>query len=880
MRAVLEFFSKLRSVFGKEKLDHGLDDEIQFHLQMETEAGLRRGLDEGEARRQARLKCGYESVSAEEIRDQRLLGWLDGTLADLRQAVVALRRHRGFTSIALAALALSVGLNTLIFTMLDGVLLRPLPYPHPDRLVRIFESTPRNPKWPVSIGNFYDIRRLNKSFDGVALYTGDDLQLMHGEVPERLKSMCVSHDFFTTVGILPIMGRNFEPADSTAEKARVVIIGNRLWKTRFQSDPAIVGKTIRLNREAWTVVGVLPPGFQHVGGNYRSPLQGETVDLWWPLLVRATSRGSHFTNLIGRMKPGVTIQQVRQDTQAIARELTKNFPGPNRDLVLRVEPLTTELVGQSRETVWLLAAAGGLVLLIACANVAGLCIARSLARRREIAVCRALGAGTWRLVRSVLCENLVLGLAGGALGLALAASLSPGWRALIPLDFPRVHEVQLTWTAGLFALGCALITSLFAGLAPALRQSRVDPAASLTQESRGASAGREAHRLRAVLVAGEVAFATVLCVSAALLVQSSLRLNARDNGFDPNGVLTFQVALPRAGYDKPEQAARFYEQVSTQWRTLPGVQAAAFATNIPWTGYDENSGFSIDGVAEREEDPTQGRYQMATPGYFEALRIPLRAGRYFDHRDSATGPPVVIVNESLARRYMPGLDPIGRTLKIWGKSRQLIGVVADNYDHPADPKAEPGFWLPLSQVPMGEVNAVLRTNGDPMSLLNSAVAALHAFDRELPVAEPRSMNEIARAAFAERNLANWLLQAFALLAVMLAVFGIYGLLAYVVEQRHREFGIRVAMGATRRDILWLVLKGGLGQALAGGVVGAIIAPLAVRSMASLLYGVQFGDPMPFLWALAFVIAAALLASFTPALGAARADPAIALRDEG
>ncbi|MGJ5815598.1 ADOP family duplicated permease [Paludibaculum fermentans] len=879
MRSVLEFFSKLRSLFGKANADRSLADEIEFHLQMETEAGLRRGLDPLEARRQARLKCGYEGVSSEAIRDQRLLGWLDGTFADLRQAVVALRRHRGFTAIALAALALSVGLNTLIFTMLDGVLLRPLPYPHPDRLVRVFESTPRNPKWPVSIGNFFDIRRLNKSFDAVALYTGDDLQLMHGEVPERLRSMRVSHDFFTTVGILPAMGRSFEPADSKVEKARVVILGNRLWKTRFQADPAIVGKTIRLNREAWTVVGVLPPGFQHVGGSYRSPLQGETVDLWWPLPVGPESRGSHFTNFIGRLKPGVSLEQARQDVHGIAKELTRILPGPNRDLILRIEPLTSELVGQSRETVWLLTAAGGLVLLIACANVAGLCIARSLARRKEIAVCRALGAGTWRLVRSVLCENLVLGLAGGALGLALAALLSPGWRALIPADFPRVHEVQLTWTAGLFALACALLTSSLAGLAPALRQSRVDPAASLTQESRGASAGRDAHRLRAVLVAGEVAFATVLCVSAALLVQSSLRLRARDNGFDPAGVLTFQLELPRAGYEKPEQAARLYEQVAARWRSLPGVQAAALATNIPWTGYDENSGFSIPGVAERPDDPTQARYQMASPGYFEALHIPLRAGRYFEQRDNTAGPLVVIVNEALVRRYMPGLDPVGRTLSIWGKPRQLVGVVADNFDRPADLKAEPGFWMPLAQVPMGEVNAVLRTAGDPMSLLAPAVTALHEIDRELPVAEPRAMTTITRAALAERNLANWLLQAFALLALMLAVFGIYGLLAYVVEQRHREFGIRVAMGATRRDILWLVLKGGLAQALAGGVVGALLAPLAARSMASLLYGVKFGDPVPLLWALAFVICAALLASFTPALGAARADPSIALRNE-
>lgn len=879
MRGMLEFLSKLRSVFGKGKTDAELRDEMEFHLQMATEAGMRRGLTEAEARRQARLQCGHESVAAEQIRDQRLLGWLDGTLTDLRQATVALRRHRGFTTIALAALALAVALNTLIFTMLDGVLLRPLPYPHPERLVRVFEGSPRNPKWPVSMGNFVEVRRMSKTLAGVGLYTEDDVQLMHGEVPERLTSMRISEDFFPTVGILPELGRNFEPAETRAQNAHVVILSHRIWQSRFQSDPSLIGQTIRLNRESWTVVGVLPARFQHIGGSYRSPLQGDTVDLWYPLRVNPESRGAHFTNLIGRLKPGVTLDQARQDAQALSAELRRRYPEADRDMELRLEPLSTELVGKSSDTVWLLAAAGALVLLIACANVAGLCIARSLARRKEIAVCRALGAGTWRLIRAVLCENLVLGLAGGALGIALAAALSPAWRALMPADFPRAHEVRFTVEAALFALSCALLTSLAAGLVPALRQSRVDPAASLGTESRGASSGRDANRLRALLVSGEVAFATVLCVSAALLVESSMRLGARDQGFDPQGVLTFQLSLPRIGYDKEGSAARFHDEVVSRWRALPGVTAAALATNIPWTGYDENSDFSIEGVAPRPGDDTQGRYQMATPGYFQALRIPLRAGRYFEERDGPKAPLVAIVNEALVRRYMPGIDPIGRVLKIWGHPRTLVGVVADNRDHPSDLQAEPGFWLPLAQVPMGDMRAVLRTDGDPMRLLTAAAAALHEVDRELPLAEPRPMTDVTRAALAERNLANRLLQSFAALALVLAVFGIYGLLAYVVEQRHREFGIRVAMGARRRDILWLVLRGGLGQALAGAAVGAVLAPLAARSMETLLYGVKAGDPAALGASLLFVLLAALLASFAPALGAAQADPAVALRDE-
>jgi putative ABC transport system permease protein len=625
---------------------------------------------------------------------------------------------------------------------------------------------------------------------------------------------------------------------------------------------------------------VLPPGFQHIGGTYRSPLQGETVDLWWPLqldISEQAQRNWHFTNAVARMKPGVSLQQADEDVKRLAQELKKRQVYTELDT--RVSALTAEVVGDSKQTVWLLVSAGCLVLLIAGANVAGLSIARGLARRKEVAVRQALGASTWRLVSAILCENLALGIVGGMVGLGLTAILSPVWHALLPVDFPRVHEVKLTPSAGIFAVACALATSLCAGLVAALRKTTSDPGSPLTQESRGASAGREAHRLRTFLVASEVAFATVLCSAAALLVHSSLRLSARPQGFEPQGVLTFTLTLPGAAYSKPDQFYRFYEEVTHRWRDLPGVRAAAFGSDVPWTGYDENTSFGIPGVQEERNGGPQSRFHMASDGYFESLRIAVHKGRSFDDRDRANSPKVVVVNESLVRRYLPNGNPLGRTLDIFGDRWQIAGVAADVFDHPADPRAEPAFWFPLSQQPQNQLVAVLRTDGDPLALLSGAANVVHAFDRELAVAEVRPMYDIARMSWGERNLANWLFQAFAMLALALAVVGVYGLLSYIVEQRHKEFGIRMALGATRGSIVWLVLKNGLLQAGIGGVAGVLLAPLAERSLASLLYDVTPLDPAPLLFAPALIVSAALTASLLPAFTAARSEPGSTLRAE-
>jgi macrolide transport system ATP-binding/permease protein len=882
MDRLREVLARLKNLFRRTRQEEDMRAELEFHLQMDVQSRLHRGHGQSEARRHARLQAGSVSSALDEMRDERRFTWLEGTITDLRQSAGALRRNRGFAVVAISALAVAVATNTLIFTLFNGVLLKGLPYPNAERLVRLFEATPRYPKFPVSIGNYLELRRNVQSFEGIGLYTRGDLQLMHGDHPEQMASVRVTADFFPTLGITPMLGRNFTESEMRGEP-RVVILSNRLWQSRFDGNPQIIGQTIRLNRQDWTVIGVLPAGFQHIGGAFRSPLQGDTVALWWPLRLDLPGNGQrawHFTNAVARLKPDSSIAQAREEMKSVSSDLRQRFPDWDDNLNLQIFALKDEVVGSSRETILLLAAAGALVLLIACVNVAGLCVARSLARRKEMAVREALGAGKWRVWRVLLCENLVLGVAGGVAGLLLAIGLSPVWRAVLPQAFPRVHEAKLSYAAAIFAFLAGIATSLLAGLAPALRLTRRDVVDHLNQESRGASHGRESNRLRMLLVAGEAAFAAVLCAAAVLLVHSALRLGARSHGFSPQGVLIFSLSLPVVAYEEQAQRARFYEALAASWRNMPGVQAAGLSTDVPWTGHDENSGFGIPGRANERGGGGHGRYHMATAGYFEALHIPLLDGRNFNEADGApTAPKVVLVNDSLARRYFAGEKAVGKMLDLWGARRQIVGIVGDIQDRPAGAIAEPAFWFPVSQQNDVNMFAVIRTDGDPLALLPSATRALREMDRELPAAEARSMDDVVGAAMAELSLANWLFQIFAGLALLLAAFGIYGLLSYVVEQRRKEFGIRKALGAMRKDIVWLVVKDGALQAGGGGLVGVLAAPVAGRFLSSLLYGVTATDVLPLLVVPAIMLLVSVASSIVPAIAAARTEAATILRAE-
>ncbi|HEY6393321.1 MAG TPA: ABC transporter permease [Bryobacteraceae bacterium] len=881
MRTLREWFWRVMSQLRRRELDRQSIAEMRFHLDTEIEAGIRRGLTREQAEREAHLRAGHIAAALEDVRDERSLGWLDGAWMDLRHAWSGLRRRPAFLFAAGGALTAAVAINTLIFTVVNGVILRPLPYPAPERLVRVFEMSPRNPKFSMSIFNYLEDKLATRTLASIGLYTRDDLQLMHQDKPERLATVRITDDFLPTLGVSPALGRNFLPAEMR-RGVHVVILSHTLWKSRFHADPQIVGKTIRLDRDSWTIVGVLPAGFQHVGGDYRSPLQGDTVALWAPLgldLRESWQRNWHFTNAVARLKPDVTRKAAEEDLNRIMDDLARRFPNAYSGKRARLEPLSSEVVGRSRLTVEIIAAAGALVLLVACINIAGLSVARVLARKQELAIRQALGGSTWRLIRAVLSESFIVGILGGLLGLGIAVALLPVLHLVIPSNFPRLHEIRFSFAAAGFALTCALLTSAIAGLIPALRQIGGDPRENLSEDNRMTSGAQRITSLRGGLVAAEVALSCILCFGAGLLVRSARLLDARDHGFAPSGVLTFQLVLPDKAYGKPQQISAFYSEIVNRWKSIPGVRAAGLATNVPWTGYDENTSFDIVGRPARAGESEQARFQSADSGFLNALRFRLVSGRWIEPGDQASAPLIVVVNEALAKRYFDNGNPIGQYLDLFGEKRRIAGVVADVRDRPSDAAAEPAFWFPVGQVPFSSVTAVLRTDGNPLMLVSAARAALESLDRELPMAEVKTMDDVTAVALAERHFALWLCEAFAALAMALAAIGMYGMLTYLVEQRRREIGLRLALGSTRPGVLWLVLSNGVKLATFGIVAGLLISPVAGRALSSMLYGVSVWDVPSFLAAPMIILLVTCFGSLPPGWAAARTEPMKALREQ-
>jgi predicted permease len=809
--------------------------------------------------------------------------FLDGLAIDLRQGWTALRRRPGFLLTAGGAAAVAVAVNTLVFAIAYGVLLRPLPYRDPARLVRIYEQSAPQPKFPLSIYNYLEDVRLNRTLAGIALYTREDMQLMHEERAERVTAVAITDSFFPTLGVAPELGRNFLPGEMTGA-ARVVMVSDTFWRTRLHGDPSIAGKALRLDRENWIVIGVSARGFEHVGGDYRSPLQGDTVAIWRPLPMEITPsneecrKGCHYTNAIARLAPGVTETAAREDLNQILNGLAQRFPDFYKDKHARIEPLSAEVVGNSRSAVLIIVAAGALVLLLSTINIAGLSIARVLTRRRELAIRRALGGGDWRITRAVLSENLILGVLAGVAGLTMFAALLPVLRVALPADFPRLHEIVFRWQDAAFAVAAGLGSSVAAALLAVLREARSDPGKTLAEDSRTGSTSLGTGRLRSALVAAEMALACVLCFAALLLLRSSQALNERAHGFRPEHVLTFELSFPFKTYSSARVTA-FYAEAVRLFRQIPGVELAGFSTSLPWTGYDENTEFQIDGYVPRPGESMSARYQAADADFFDSVGTRLIGGRFIRPGDNETGAKIVVVNDALARRYFPRGDALNRMVKIWGAKRRIAGIVEDVRDRPADRAAVPAFWMPLAQQPFWRVLAVVRTEGDPLADVAAVRSALRSLDRELPMADVRTMNEIAGAALAERRFALWLCEAFAVLAIALAGVGVYAMLSYSVEQRRREIGIRMALGATRSTVLGMVFASALRIGLVGAVAGMALAPAAGRALSSVLYGVSPRDVMTMIAAGSAIVAMALLGCVAPGWAAVRNDPGAALREQ-
>lgn len=799
-------------------------------------------------------------------------------IPDLRHAVRSLRRYPSVTAVAVLCLALGLGATTAIFTVVNAVLLRPLPYPAPDQLVRLYESHIGQPGWhgSVSRANYLDWQRDATAFASLAASTAGSASLQVGGTPERVRTVAATANLFETLGVRPRLGRTFAPKDGRPGAPGVVVLGDALWRTRFGGDPAIVGRTITLDGEPCTVIGVMPPEFSYPATS--------AVDLWVPMRWtpdEVAVRGDHFLQVIGRLKPSVTRAAALAQMRQIAARLAQQYPDEQGTRTVLVESMHDDLFGRTRPRLLVLLGASGLVLLIACVNVANLLLARAVARRREVAIRTALGAGRGSLIRQFLTESVVLSLAGGALGLVLAVW---GVRTLVTLasaDIPRAHPVQLDGTVFAFLLAIAILTGIAFGLAPALHGTRTVLRDAMGSGARDGSTSHTQRRLRDALVAAEIALALVLVTGAGLLVKALLALERVPSGLVADHVLTLHVSLAGAKYaDHPSRD--FYEPVLDRVRALPGVTSAGWTSLLPLQDYWTNGTFSIEGKppAPRGQEPS-AELRVASDGYFAALGIPLREGRAFSEQDAPAATPVAVVNETLARRYFPHESPVGHRLRLADLALTIVGVVGDVRGAGLDRPAEPELYMSLRQSPYvpREMTLVAHTAVPPASIVSPVREAVRAVDPEQAIYDIETMDEVVTRSLSNHRLYTWLLGTFAAIALVLAAAGVYGVTSYLVAQRTRELGIRVALGAAPRSLPALVVRRSAAVALVGTVLGLLGALALTRLLATLLSGVSPTDPAVFAAVAAGLVAIALIASYLPARRATRVDPLIALQSE-
>lgn len=887
---IQRFLKKLSILFTRRRFRGELDEEMVFHRE-QTERELIAGGMSREVARYAAMRQ-FGNATRMQDRTQETVGFkFEGILGDLRYALRQLWSSPAFTIVMLLTLALSIGANSAIFSVIDGVLLKKLPYPRADRLVRIFLSSTTFPKFPLNPFDFRDFRARNHSFETMAAFTRGDVQLSGFGEPVRLNGFGITSGYFRALGLTPELGREFDFQAEIPGNGLQVMLSDRLWRSRFAADPNIIGRKITLNMQPFTVIGVMPAGTEHPGNEYHAVAYGESVDVWWPFSFAGNpnQRGSHYIEGIARLRDGVTVEQARAEMNAMMKQIGREHGENGTGWAVLVIPLYTELVGSSRQMLLVLLGAVGLVLLIACANAANLLLARASARQREIAVRMAMGAPRSRIVRQLLTESLLISFAGGAFGLALAVAGVKGLVLLLPANFPRAHDIQVSVPVFVFTFLVSLLTGVLFGMAPALQAARTDPKEGLQKNARGATASGVQSRLRSALVVSEVSLACVLLIGAGLMLRSLLNQLHLDPGFQQEHVLTASLSLPHAKYNENAQAAHFYEQLVINLSSLPGVEAAGAGSDLPWTGWDENlGGFIIEGKTPPPGKEFHARYHMATPGYFRAIGIPLIAGRFFTEadRDDKEAPNVLIVNRVMAMRYWGEANIVGRRISFEDKPKSdkdwitIVGVVGDVKDQPNSPSAEPGFWWPELQSGWNkDMSVVLRTSANPLLLADALRNEVHRLDPALAVADVQVMNRIAEGAVATPRFAFVLVGIFAGLAIVLAAIGTYGVIAYSVSQRTVEFGLRMALGAQQRDVLGLVLKQAATLAVAGTVLGVLASFALARAVKSLIFDVSPTDPLTFAVVGMAVIVVALFACCIPAWRATQTEPMSALRAE-
>ena len=881
----MRFLNKLSLLLGRQRFHDELDEEMAFHRAQAEKDFMAEGMTPEEARHAAMRQFGNGTRIKE--RSREVIGFRAETVAqDVRYAIRQLWASPAFTIVILLTLALSIGANSAIFSVINGVLLKRLPYEQPERLVRIFLSSSSYPKFPLNPFDFRDFRARNQSFESMAAFTRGDVQLSGSGEPVRLNGFGITSGYFHVLGLRPELGREFDQAEEIPGNGLQVILSDRMWRTRFGADPNVTGRKITLNMQAFTVVGVMPAGTAHPGNEYHSIAYGEDVDAWWPFSFAGNpnQRGSHYIEGIARLKSNVGVQQARMEMNAIMAQLGREHPGDGGWTVL-VIPLHSEVVGASRQMLLVLLGAVVIVLLIACANAANLLLARASSRQREIAVRLAMGAPRVRIIRQMMTESLLISFLGGGLGLALAFSGVKALVALLPADFPRAQDIHVSAPVLAFTILVTVATGILFGLAPAFQGARADPREGLQKGGRTTIGSGRQSKLRDALVVAEVGLACVLLIGAGLMLRSLLNQLHLHPGFQQEHVLTASLSLPHVNYGKREIVARFFDELVTNLNGLPDVESAGAGSDLPWTGYDENSGFTIEGKKPPAGEEFHARYHMATPGYFSALGIPLVEGRFFTEGDTKDTQQVVMINHAMANKYWPHENVIGKRMTFEDQPKEkdwltIVGIVGDVKDQPNSPAAQPAFWWPeLQSGWTSDMSVVIRARGNPRPLAEALRNEVHRIDPSLAVADVRLMDKIVDSSVATPRFAFALVGLFAGLAIVLAGIGTYGVISYSVSQRTPELGIRMALGAVRSDVMSLILSHAARLAGLGTALGVVAAFALSRLLKSLIFDVSPADPATFASVAGIVILVALLAGYVPALRATATDPMNALRAE-
>ncbi len=795
---------------------------------------------------------------------------------DLRYAFRQLLASPGFTAVAILTLALGIGACTAIFSVVNGVLLRPLDYPQPDRIVVLRETNlPQFPEFSVSPPNFLDWQKQTKSYSSLAAYSGDQINLTGEGEPQRLIGVKATADYFKVYGVQPVLGRTFLPEEDAVGKNHVVVLSNPFWQRVFGGEKNVIGRSVQLNGEPYTVIGVAPPEFG----------QQSKVDVWSPMAFSAEEkdnkyRGAHYLNVVGRLKPGVTATQAGSELKLLAAQLAAQYPDSNKGWGVFVTPMLDYSVRDVRVVLYTLLGAVGCVLLIACANIANLLLARATGRHRELSIRAALGASRFRLVRQLLTESVLLALCGGAAGLLIARWGLDALLALAPTDLPRASGIHLDASVLIFSFLLSVVTGVVFGVAPAWLAAHTDMNESLKQGSRGSTDARG--RLRGALVVIEVAFALVLLGGAGLLARSFMRLTHVDPGFNPTNATVLRLSLPEKKYEKDEQQVEFVDALLAKLRVLPGVQEVGLTHTMPLIG-DWVLGFNIAGRPPiAPSDLPNTNYYAVTPGYFHAMGIVLKRGRLFNDRDNAKAPRVAIINEALAKQFFPNEDPIGKQINVTNGPdtfRQIVGIVGDIKQYGVDKDTTSQTYEPFAQHPFNTLNVVLRTTGSPAALTGALRPVVYSVDKDQPIGKIQPLEEIVAETIAKQRFAMTLVAAFSLVALVIASVGIYGVMSYSVVQRRSEIGIRMALGAQSRDVLRLILGGGGKLVGLGLLLGLIATLIASRAMGSILYQTSAFDPLT-LGAITLLLAGvALVACLLPAQRATRVNPIEALRSE-